>query len=487
MRLDEPKPIRQLIQSAAYTKGRSMTVQNSIYGMDFATFFKLVDSLYDEVLIYDDNYRIVYINQACMRHYGCPPEDMIGRSFYDFIDKEWWAPSILPVVYEEKRTYAINQRTYLGELLLTIAVPILDEQGALTNVIMSVRDEIHHVELYNPSYIHIPRKGDRPTPAETAPVGESPEWKQTIAMADRIAAVDVTCILYGETGTGKTMLARYMHGMSGRRNKPFVSLNCASIPEDLMESELFGYARGAFTGASPEGRRGLLDAADGGTLLLDEIAELSFAAQAKLLQFLQEQAFFPVGSDKPVTVDVRVIAATNRNLRAMVESGQFRRDLFYRLDVVDIHAPPLRRRKQDVYLLVNFFLARFGEKYGVKKQLSQQAMQLLTDYDWPGNVRELAHVVERLVVTTETLVVDASQLPTNLFGLVEPDGDDAGAAGKSGAAFVGRTHREVLETCEGDLVRAAFARLGSSRRVAEELAISQTKANNLIRKYVKGE
>ncbi|MCC8165739.1 MAG: sigma 54-interacting transcriptional regulator [Planctomycetes bacterium] len=457
-----------------------MTSPDFIYGMDFKTFFHLIDSLYDEILIYDDNYNIVYINQACVRHYGVPPEKMIGKSFWDFVDSDWWSPSILPVVYEEKRAYAINQSTLSGETLLTIALPIFGDDGKIKYVIMSVRDDTRDVALYNPQYISHSHGVSRALTPEIIPVGESPELERLLSLADKVGAIDVTCVLMGETGTGKTMLAKYIHMVSPRNGRPFVSLNCAAIPADLVESELFGYSKGAFTGANPGGKRGLLEMADKGTVLLDEISELSLSAQAKILQFLQEKTFIPVGGDKPVSVDVRIIAATNRNLKNMMAMGQFRKDLYYRLSVVELHLPPLRKRKGDIPLLVNHFLSVFGQKYGLVKQITQDAMAVLVNHDWQGNIRELAHLVERLVVTSDALVVDVQHLPTSLFGLVDPDETTPA----SPETPEGATLDDMMEQYEAAIVRAAYQKCGSSRRLAEHLAISQTKANNLIRKYV---
>lgn len=445
-----------------------------LYGeLDKDTFISIIDNMYDEVLIYDGNYTIVYINQACARHYSCTPDQMIGKSFFDFVNDDWWGPSILPVVYKNKKAYAIKQATYVGSELLTIAVPIFNDHHEIEYVVMNVRDSIEDVDLYNPQHISEPKS----IPQHAMPVAESLEMQKVMELVHKIAGVEVTCLLTGESGTGKTMLAQYMHSISPRKSGPLICLNCANIPNELVESELFGYSKGAFTGANVTGKRGLIESADKGTLLLDEISELSMSAQAKLLTFLQEKEFFPIGANKPVKVDVRIIAATNKNLKNMVETGRFREDLFYRINVVDIYVPPLRKRKQDIPALVNQFMTYFCTKYGVTRQLSQGAMQILSTYEWKGNVRELRHLVERLIVTIDSLVIDIGQLPNDVFGIVD--------SGIDRSAFSGSSLEEKKERYEAYIINEAYREFGSSRKLAEHLSISQTKANKLIQKYIK--
>lgn len=444
-----------------------------IYGMNFDTFFSIIDNMYDEILIYDGNYNIVYINQAAKRHYCCSPESMIGKSFFDFVNADWWEPSILPIVYKEKKALAIKQKTYTNSELLTIAVPLFDENNEIKYVVMNVRDVVNDIDLYNPHYISSSYKVDN----RLVPIAESEEMKKVLELVNRISKVDATCILTGESGTGKSMIAKYMHSISPRKDNPFINVNCASIPDELFESELFGYTKGSFTGANPNGKKGLLEVADTGTIFLDEISELSLATQAKLLNALQDKEFFPIGSNKPVQVDVRIIAATNKNLKNMVDIGTFREDLFYRINVIDIYIPPLRKRRQDIPHLINNFLAFFCNKYGVTRQLTQSAIDVLTNYEWKGNVRELRHLIERLVVTVDSIIIDVTQLPNNIFGIIDYI--------SSPISDTDSTFEEKLERYESYLVQDAYQKCGSSRKLAEYLSISQTKANNLIRKYIK--
>ncbi|HEY8530334.1 MAG TPA: sigma-54 dependent transcriptional regulator [Paenibacillaceae bacterium] len=234
------------------------------------------------------------------------------------------------------------------------------------------------------------------TPADSI-IGVSPAMKSIMHLVERVAPTDASVLLTGESGTGKTKVAKIIHQWSDRSHRPFIAVNCAAIPEQLLESELFGYEKGAFTGAHAQ-RKGKFEAADGGTIFLDEIGEISASLQAKLLQVTQEKQFMRLGSNEPVKVDTRIIAATNRNLKKMVQEGSFREDLYYRLNIVDIYIPPLRERKEDIPLLIEEFLNRHRQRYNRQFEISRELLQILMEYDWPGNVRELENAIERAVI-----------------------------------------------------------------------------------------
>lgn len=237
------------------------------------------------------------------------------------------------------------------------------------------------------------------------------------ALIERVAGTDATVLLTGESGTGKEIVARTLHNLSPRRHRPFVPINCSAIPRELLESELFGHARGAFTGAHAS-RAGMFQLSDRGTLFLDEIGEIPMSLQPKLLRVLQDREVRPVGADQSSSIDVRVIAATNKDLAHEIEAGTFREDLFYRLQVIPIHLPPLRSRRSDIPLLINHFLARANRKYGLSARISEEASVYLWEYDWPGNVRELENVVERLVVLCEHGEIGLTDLPPNVSKFV---------------------------------------------------------------------
>ena len=435
---------------------------------------RLVDECYDEICIYDSNYRMIYINKACQRHYGFTSDELIGKELDLFEHDKWWDVSILPHVYRDKRPYAIKQTTSIGAELFTIATPILDNTGRVQYVVMSVRDQISEKLIFTehaPCILEeVPERG------QVELIYESKAIHSILSQIERIAPLDSNCLLTGESGTGKTYLAKFIHQNSPRRKMPFVSVNCASLPRELIESELFGYAKGAFTGARSDGRKGLFEVANGGTLLLDEISELPYSAQAKLLHVLQEKEFLPVGATRPVQVDVKIIAATNRDLIKLIENQRFRADLYYRLDIFQLVIPPLRQRTCDIPKLAAYFLKEFDNKYGKSHAITSEAMKVLLSYSWNGNIRELRHLMERLVVMVDGIFIRPCDLPKHLFAVSStPSKADANAQGSLD---------ERMADFERQIIEDSFKRCRTSRNVAKDLGISQTRASKLIRKYI---
>jgi len=294
-----------------------------------------------------------------------------------------------------------------------------------------------------------------------------------LQLAKRLADVDSTVLITGESGVGKGLIAKYLHKNGHRKNKPFVTVNCGAIPENLMESELFGYERGAFTGSRAEGKMGLFQEAEGGTIFLDEISELPLNLQVKLLQVIQEREFKKVGGVKSIPVDVRIISATNRELRSLVEIGKFREDLYYRLNVVPINVPPLRERREDILPLIHTSLYQLNAKLGESKTIDPQALAILLTYSWPGNAREVENIIERLVITTRDSVVKPENLPSYLLE-------------HSGTRHPIRSERslaEAVEEVEKELLESALKKHGSTRTVAKVLGVSQPTVVRKMSKY----
>lgn len=447
---------------------------------------KVLDNAYDEIFVYDDNYGVVYVNRACERHYGMKAEEIIGKTFYELEDDENWYPSILPIVYKKKRRMTIEQKSYLGQTLITTAVPVFDDEGNIEFVVMSVRDTMPDIALIRNEFektqddlkkkISKRLQSDEIEIVSGKIIHKSEIMKELTSFVRRVAKVDSTIMILGESGAGKGVIAKYIHSMSKRCDKSMLTLNCAAIPEDLLESELFGYSKGAFTGADYGGKVGLLELADKGTLFLDEIGELSPKLQAKLLHVIQDKQFIPIGSKEIKSIDIRIITATNRDLLELVEQKKFREDLYYRLNVIDIDIPPLRERPEDIVALSNYFINKFNKEYEHTCSISEECMNFFIKYHWPGNVRQLMNAVERLVVTSIKPTIEISDLPKVFFKKLD-----------SNNRYFPESYASAKESFEKELVTKAFKRFKTTRKVSEALKISQSKASYLKRRYCPSE
>ena len=293
-------------------------------------------------------------------------------------------------------------------------------------------------------------------------IGKCPQMIALMKTVEYVAGTDATVLITGESGVGKEVLTNEIYQRSGRKGKPFIRVNCASIPESLMESELFGYERGAFTGAV-KSKPGMFELANHGTLLLDEVGELPRALQPKLLRALQEREIIRVGGISTIPVDVRLIAATNQDLEAMVEGGTFRRDLYYRLNLIPLHIPPLRERGDDIPLLAVHFLEKFNAKYGKKKELTDEAMQIMKEYPWPGNIREMENLLERLVIIGEEHWLTAPRL----MAILENGDGAALRLDPSGASL-----KDMVADYEKKLLKEALTRYGTTYKTAQALNTS---------------
>ena len=299
--------------------------------------------------------------------------------------------------------------------------------------------------------------------------------RSIIELALRLGSVDSTVLLQGDSGVGKEVIADFIHKNSLRRDKPFIKINCAAIPENLLESELFGYTRGAFTGANAEGKVGIFEAANHGTLLLDEVGDLPLSLQVKLLRVIQEKKVTRLGDTTPREIDVRLIAAANQDLAAMAMAGSFRKDLFYRLNVVPVLIPPLRERKEDILFLIQEFLQRFCDRHQLRKQLHSLALPVLLEYSWPGNVRELENIMERLVVTTPSLIIGVEDLPEHLFRSVREKA--------TSLSLQGETLKEMMNRVEAGILRSCMVQHKTTRAVAAALGINQSSVVRKLRRH----
>lgn len=449
---------------------------------------RIIDNFYDGIVVLDKNAVGVRVNPAVERLTGLRPGEIVGQSMAELEQKGVLNEAVAPRVLREKKPVTIIQGFYTGKEALVTGNPILDEHGEVVQVVTNIRDMTELNELRRQleqqkqltvrylSELAELRLQMFPDQSEEV-VARSKAMQDILDVTTRLANFDVTIFITGESGVGKEVIARLMHKLSPRVEKgSFIRINCGAIPRELMESELFGYERGAFTGARHEGKPGMFELAHRGTLFLDEVTELPPDLQVKLLRVLQDQEIMRLGSTRPVKVDVRIVAASNRDVAQLVRKGEFREDLYFRLNVVPLHIPPLRERREDIPVLLSHFLQVFNTKYGTEKYFTAQLIDLLTGYTWPGNVRELANLVERLVVTTPGECIDLASLPQLLKGNVQ-------AASNTLAEPEIIPLPEALADVERRLVQEAVKAYGSTYKAALVLGVSQSTVVRKLRKY----
>ncbi|MDR3295222.1 MAG: sigma 54-interacting transcriptional regulator [Clostridiales Family XIII bacterium] len=306
----------------------------------------------------------------------------------------------------------------------------------------------------------------------TTPIGTSREMQDLLELIGRVSATHASILLTGETGVGKSLFARLIHDSSDRKDEPFIEINCATIPENLIESELFGYVRGAFTGASAKGKIGKIGMANKGTLFLDEITEMPLGMQQKLLDIIQSRRICRIGSTVSTDIDFRLISATNRNLLGMIKQNKFREDLYYRINVIPVNIPSLRSRESDILSLLLHFTRKNNEKYGKNKSFSEDAIQAFCRYDWPGNVRELENLVERVILLSISDIIKKKDLPAQL--------QEADALEEKQSSRL----KDLMRKHEKGIIIEAYAKYKTSVLVGEKLGISQTCAAQKIREYI---
>lgn len=379
----------------------------------------IIEHSFDGIFITDAKANVIRINHAYEVITGLKKEEVLGKNMADLVRNKLISESGSLQVIKTKQPVTLQQCFRSGKEALVTSSPIFDADGNFIMIVTNVRDL---TEIYNLKAVVQEKTAAMDRLAmELEHLQTTSEDNQEIIakdettlaamlLANRVASMDTTVILLGETGVGKEVMARYIFQHSHRAKNSFIKVNCGAIPENLIESELFGYEGGAFTGANKNGKIGLFELANKGTLFLDEIGELPKDMQVKLLRVLQEQEILRVGGTKTVKIDVRIIAATNRNLEEMVKDGTFREDLYYRLTVFPISIPPLRMRKKDIIPLALSFLEKLNQKYQLKKYFTDLSMQLLHEYDWPGNIRELKNIVERAIIISPSDAIKPEDL-----------------------------------------------------------------------------
>lgn len=438
-----------------------------------ASFEELLNALHDGVYITDGDGKTLKVNQAYERLSGLSGGDLIGRPMQELVKEGVISQSATLRVLQGGRPVSVMQSLSQGKKLLVSATPILDAENRISYVVSTVRDmtellrmkherdELQQLKQLRNSTAKL-HAGQRDKLLNSPLMADQEGCGRVFSLARQVASSSVKVLLQGETGVGKTLVAQFIHNASPRASEPFLALNCGALPENLIEAELFGYVPGAFTGAGPKGKRGLLELAHHGTLFLDEIGDLPLPVQVKLLKVIEENRFIPVGGLELKEVDVRIISATHHDLKKLVAEGRFRADLYYRLNVVPINIPALRERREEIAPLLHYYLDRFNVRYERQVQWGLEALDLMCDYDWPGNIRELINIVERLVVTNQTGTIEALDMPEEILNLNPLNTNDTGLP-----------LRKVLENAERNAIRAALRTYKTTRLAAKALGVSQ--------------
>ena len=443
----------------------------------------IIESSFDGLFIADGRGITLRVNEAFERITGIPRQSMLGRDVMDVEEEGLVSESVSALVLQNQETVTIIQQTKNGKIALVTGSPVFGEDGSVFRIVCNVRDITELNRLKQDLEQALSLREHYESELQTlrlqyAGTGKmvvnSSKMRELMAMVIRVARVDSTVLITGESGTGKELVAETIHNYSDRKRQPFIKVNCGAIPENLLESELFGYEPGAFTGASQEGKPGYFELAQGGTLFLDEIGDLPLNLQVKLLRVLQAREIVRVGGTKPLKIDVRIVAGTHRNLREMVNKREFREDLYYRLNVIPINVPPLRERKEEITSLVMHFIRMFNRKYNLNKKISPEVIDVFMQYDWPGNVRELENLVERMVVITPEDVITREDLPIQLID------QQCSLSEVSVSGII--PLREAVESVEKQILEQAYTEYRTTRQMARALKVD---ASTVVRKAAK--
>ena len=443
----------------------------------------IIDSSYDGLWVCDHEARVLRVNHTSERMSGVKEADVKGRKMSDLVDEGLFDKSATLEVLKNRTAVTLIQKLEDGSRILVTGNPVLDQEGNIRLVVVNARDitelnrlhaELEQSRALNDQYSAELKYALCHRDLSSKVIIRSPVMQQVFERVIRVAQVESSVLITGESGTGKGLFAELIHKGSGRAKGPLIHVNCGAIPESLIEAELFGYEKGAFTGAQAEGKLGYFEMAAGGTLLLDEVGEIPLNAQVKLLRFLEDNEVMRVGSIRPRKIDVRVIAATNRDLEDMVAKGLFRKDLFFRLKVIPIKIPPLRQRSEDVPPLIHHFLKLYNEKCGTRKALSPTVIDTLRHYAFPGNVRELANIIEQLVVLSSGDLIGLEDLPSDIrqqelaFDHLFPQNE--------------WNLNRVLKSIEGQMIQRALKNTGSQRQAAKLLGIDHSTLSRKLKR-----
>lgn len=437
----------------------------------------MFDSSYDGLCIIDAKGFGVAINKAACRICSFKESEFVGTNVRDAVNNGTISDSVSLKVLKYKRpvTQVINIK---GTDVLITGSPIKNSKNQISYIVLNIRDigELNNIKIDQLLSIALKRKHHHTQdlalydelPELDGIVAKSPSFRKVLTICAKIAQVDSTILINGESGTGKEVILNYIHRLSKRVNQPLIKVNCAAIPQHLLESELFGYEKGAFTGADSRGKPGLFEQANGGTIFLDEIGDMPLDLQVKLLRVLQEFEITRIGGRKSIKINVRVISATNKNLEQLVKDGLFRQDLFYRLNIIPIKIPPLRERIEDIAPLAYHFLQKTNNQYGLQKRFAYDTIHLFEEYDWPGNIREMENLIERLSVTIDHDEIQWTDLPFLHHSSGNPNQQPL---------------KKILQDLEIKIINEKLKEFKTTRKTAAALGISQSALVKKLKRF----
>ena len=441
---------------------------------------EIIEASFDGILVTDAAGNVELVNQGYVHNTGITRKELLGRNILKLVNPVWMKQSVVGMVQEKKETVSLRHMTRNGKSIIVTGTPIFDEQKNIKKIVVNSRDisELYALseklesakkmeEIYMQRLKLQEERGE--TPDDVVIV--NPEMQQVFRLAKKLGNFNTNVLLTGESGVGKDEVAKFIHKNGLRASKPYVAGNCGAVPENLLESELFGYENGAFTGALKCGKKGLFEQAEGGVLFLDEVAEIPQSLQVKLLRALENREIMRLGGTKLIPLNVRIIAATNQDLPAMVKNGSFREDLYYRLNVVNIRIPSLRERKDEIPLLCLKFVHYYNRQYGENKKMTYPVIREFEKYSWPGNIRELKNVIENMFVLSDGEYLNVRDIPW------------IGRKQKLGNQYEGRTLEEAVEEVERELLREAKEKFHTTRQIAEHLKVNQSTVVRKLKKY----
>jgi len=446
----------------------------------------IIDSSSDGLFVCDGDANVIRVNPASERIHKRPASEMVGRNMRELIPEGFIDRSAALEASVQKKVVSLLQNMPNGRKLISIGTPVFDHGGELIRVVVSERDiteidtlqrELENQEAIKDEFRHQVLEMQQAELESRKVIARSPNMIKALRQAMKVAKAESSVLILGESGVGKGVVADMIHRNSRRSDRPLIKINCGAIPESLVEAELFGYEKGAFTGASPGGKPGQFELANEGVLFLDEIAELPLSAQVKLLRFLEDGTITRLGGTEDRQLDVRVLAATHRDLEEMIEKGTFRLDLYYRLNVIPLHVPAVRERKDCLVPLIRHYIDHFAVLNNVPRRLSRSALDALLNYTFPGNVRELMNICERLVVMSETELIDHADLPSHILGSLK-------VAAPEDLHWSEETSlQQAVETLERNLLAKAQERHRNQAKIAEVLGVNQSTIARKLKRY----